>query len=149
LINVEKLFRPDPENPKGGSIHDYSMRFFVGDRYDQDASYKKIILTGRSLNDKPCKFQIALVSGNGTAYGGVITVGLESKAYTLNMNDLAPVKLVTLPRPYPTFLPYYFESGSTERSGKIEALQLSIGPGIGEGEIDQQHGIALESIQIE
>jgi hypothetical protein len=148
-INVEKLFHPDPENPKGGSIHDYSMRFYVGDRFSHNASHKKIVLRARALNDKPCKFQIAFVSGNGSAYGGTVTVGTDMKDYTLNLGDLASVKLVTLPRPYPTFLPYYFESSSTTRSGKIEALQLSIGPGIPEAELDQQHGIAIESIRIE
>lgn len=148
-INVEKLFRQDPENPKGGSIRDYSMRFFVGDRYHQDASYQKIVLKARALNDKPCKFQIALVSSTGSAYGGIVTVGSESKEYVLKMSDLTPVKLVTLPRPYPTFLPYYFENSSTTPSGKIEALQLSIGPGIEGDALEQQHGIAIESIRIE
>jgi len=147
-INVEKLFQPDPKNPKG-RIHDYSMRFFVGDRYDNDGSYEKIILKARSLNGRPCKFQIALVSSTGSAFGGILTVDAENKDYAVNLNEFDPVKLVTLPRPYPTFLPYYFDGKSARVSGDIEVIQLSIGPGIPEAELEQPHGVAIESIRLE
>lgn len=148
LINVEKLFRTDQKDPQGGSVHDYSMRFFVGDRYDPDRLYKKIILKARSLNGKSCKLQVALVSETGSAFGTVITVDVAPKDHAVNLSDLLPVKLVTLPRPYPTFLPYYFDGGAAA-PGRTEALQLSIGPGIPHDELEQQHGIALESIRLE
>ncbi|MEX2234744.1 MAG: membrane or secreted protein [Cyclobacteriaceae bacterium] len=155
LVNVEKLAITDPENPKGPKIHDYSMRFFVGDKLSgqtvsNEAHREKIILHARSLNGKPCKIQIALVSKTGVAFGSTLTVLEEKKDYEINTSDLKEVKLVTLPRPYPTFLPYYFEGSDKEPiAGKFEVIQLSIGPGIPEAETDQQHGIAMESIRME
>jgi hypothetical protein len=150
-INVEKLAIPDPENPNGAKIHDYSMRLFVADKLsgtNLSTGSGKIILRARSLNDKPCKIQIALVSKTGAAFGGTLTVD-DKKDYELNIKDLKAVKLVTLPRPYPTFLPYYFEGGESGRITDVEVLQLSIGPGIPEAELQQQHGIAIESIRLE
>jgi hypothetical protein len=149
-INVEKLAIPDPENPNGPSIHDYSMRLFVADKLStsnvSEAS-QKIVLRARSLNGKPCKIQIALVSKSGAAFGGTLSID-EKKDYELNIKDLKSVKLVTLPRPYPTFLPYYFEGTESENITDVEVLQLSIGPGIAEAELQQQHGIAIESISL-
>jgi hypothetical protein len=152
LVNVEKLFLPDPENPNGGSIHDYSMRFFVGDRLAGQSSasdFEKIIFKGRSLNGKPCKFQIALVSRTGSAFGGILTVETETKEYAMNVRELKKVRLVTLPRPYPTFLPYFFEGDQSVATGEFETLQLSIGPGLLESEFGEPHGIAIESIRME
>jgi hypothetical protein len=59
--------------------------------------------------------------------------------------------MVTLPRPYPTFLPYHFEPASIQplRLEDIESIQVSIGPGILPAAYDQPHGIAIESIWIE
>lgn len=154
-VNVEKLFIADPENPKAGRIYDYSMRYFVGDkiegRREDLTSKKKIVFRGRSLNGKPCKFQVALVMKNGAAFGGIITVEQEKKDYELSLSNLKKVKLVTLPRPYPTFLPYYFDSSQSEAFDikTLETLQLSIGPGIPEDEVQQQHGISIESIRLE
>jgi hypothetical protein len=64
---------------------------------------------------------------------------------------LKPVKVVTLPRPYPTFLPYYFKGkgNDTLDMNKIESLQISIGPGISEAELQNKHGIAIESVRLE
>jgi hypothetical protein len=154
-VNVEKLAIADPGNPKGPKIHDYSMRFFLGGKlsnitFKRGAQSQKIILRGRSLNGKPCKIQIGLVSKTGTALGALVTVLEEKKDYEIDIHDLKEIKLVTLPRPYPTFLPYYFEGESSNSSTeKFEVIQLSIGPGIPEAELEQQHGIAIESIRLE
>jgi hypothetical protein len=88
---------------------------------------------------------------DGSAYGGLITVEPDNKEYNLSLNSLKKVKLVTLPRPYPTFLPYYFEDARDEGLDirQAEALQISIGPGIPEKELSQQHGVAIESIGLE
>lgn len=155
LVNIEKLFVPGPETPGASGLYDYSMRFYVGDRLigrrEALNAKKKIILTGNSLNDKACKFQIALLTRSGSAFGGVITLQPEKKDYELSLSDLKPVSLVTLPRPYPTFLSYFFDHKSTESFDihNVEAIQLSIGPGMTESEAQEQHGVSIERITLE
>lgn len=153
-INVEKLFTADPENVNGEKIYDYSCRYFFGNKITGrigDAVFKqKIVLKGRSLNDKDCLIQVALITPDGSAFGGLISVKPGAGDYELTIRDLKPVKLVTLPRPYPTFLPYYFKgSGEKLDMSKIESLQISIGPGIPEAELQNKHGIAIESVRLE
>jgi hypothetical protein len=155
LINVEKLFTSDPENVNGEKTYDYSARYFfskkISGRREAVPSKTKLIVKARSLNDKPCPLQIALITADGMAYGSIVTLKPEAGEYVLILSDLKSVKLVTLPRPYPTFLPYYFKGGSGKELdlSKIESIQLSIGPGIPGNELQNKHGIAIESIRIE
>lgn len=154
-INVEKLFVADPENVNGEKIHDYSCRYFFGKKISGRKadlnSKQKIVFKGHSLNGKNCVIQIALITSDGLAFGGLLTLKPGTTDYTLALNDLKPVKLVTLPRPYPTFLPYYFTGKMGEKLdlNKLESLQISIGPGIPQTELQDKHGIAVESVRLE
>lgn len=154
-LNVERLFVPDPENRKEEPVYDYSMRFYFGEkvsgRIPNLLTKDRLVFKGRALNNKHCKLQLALVMKDGTAYGGTIDVQPEGGNYGLALQDLQKVKLVTLPRPYPTFLPYYFDPSPGDRLdlSAIETLQISIGPGIPEAEREVSHGVAIESVWLE
>jgi hypothetical protein len=152
-VKPEKLFTVDPENADGDKIYDYSMRFYCGDKVVGRvlSNSSKIVLHGHSLNEKTERIQIALVSKNGVAYGGIVNIAPQSGDYELKVQDLKKVKLVTLPRPYPTFLSYFFEGdpSATWNLADMEALQISIGPGIPETELEEPHGVAIESIRLE
>ncbi|MCB9288433.1 MAG: hypothetical protein H6560_14085 [Lewinellaceae bacterium] len=155
LCNVEKLFSPDPENQNGEKHFDYSFRFFFGEKTrgrKESLSHKKaIVIRGRALNDKPCPLQLAIVLKDGSAFGGMLQIQPQKKDYALSLSDLKRVKLVTLPRPYPTFLPYYFDASPAEDFdiNNAESIQFSIGPGIPENERNDAHGIAIESVRLE
>ena len=154
-VDVEKLSEVDPENPGAKRIYDYSMRFYFGDkiagRRASLADKTKIVVRGRSLTTKTSRVQVAVVMKDGLAFGGVVNLEAVSKDYAIGLSDLNPVKLVTLPRPYPTFLPYFFEGAHTGELniGDVETLQISIGPGIPESELQNRHAIAIESIRLE
>jgi hypothetical protein len=152
-VSVEKLFSVDSENPEGEKVSDYSMRYYFGDKLAgmEITRAKKLIFKGRSLNDKPCKVQLALVTNEGLAYGGVVDLQTKTDDYEISIDNLKEVKLVTLPRPYPTFLPYFFEKNMTKSLdlSKVEALQISIGPGLTLSELEEKHAIAIESIRLE
>jgi hypothetical protein len=155
-INIEKLATTDPEDKKSQPVYDYSMRYNfapnVAGRRGDLASVQKLVLHGRALNDKPCPVQLALITRNGTIYGGTVTIDPKSGAYSLPLNQLKPVKFVSLPRPYPSFLPYFIDTnaatGNLDLSG-IETLQISIGPGIAPAQLNEKHGLAIVSITLE
>lgn len=154
-INIEKLFVPDNENLHAKPIYDYSFKQFLLEKIKgrkADLSTKnQLVFYGNSLNGKPCKLQIAFVLNDGSSFGKVIEIGTELKSYTLSLQDIKPVKTVTLPRPYPTFLPYYLEADftSTFDMQQVESLQFSIGPEIPKNEIKDAHGISIISISLE
>ncbi len=154
-INMEKLFTSDPENVNGEKIYDYTCRYFFGRKIagrSGDVGFKqKIIFKGRSLNEKDCLVQLAVITSDGSAFGGLLTLKPGTTDYALNISELKLVKLVTLPRPYPTFLPYYFKGKGSDKLdlNKIESLQISIGPGITETELQNRHGMAIGSVRLE
>jgi hypothetical protein len=80
-----------------------------------------------------------------------VSVGLREDDYRISLAELKKVKLVTLPRPYPTFLPYFFEDGVSKKMdiAEVESLQISIGPGIPDSELSTSHALALESVRLE
>ncbi|MBL7850798.1 MAG: membrane or secreted protein [Cyclobacteriaceae bacterium] len=154
LIPVKQLFTKDEENPNGPLIADYSMRYYFGrkisGRKEELAGRTRLVLHGRAVG-KPTPIQVALITRQGRAYGATITLEPSRSEYILSLADLKPVKLVTLPRPYPTFLPYYFE-GSTLPSFNLadaETLQLSIGPGLGEAESKNPQTLVIRSVRLE
>jgi hypothetical protein len=154
-INVEKLFTSDPENVNAEKIYDYSCRYYFGKKIAGRAgdvgSKQKIVFKGHSLNNQDCIVQVALIASDGSAFGGLITLKPGTEDYALSIRELKPVRWVTLPRPYPTFLPYYFNGQGSDQldMAKIESLQISIGPGIPEAELQNKHGMAIESIRLE
>ena len=74
----------------------------------------------------------------------------QKGVYELALEDLKLVKTVTLPRPYPTFLPYYLEHNMTVPLDlkRVEFLQLSIGPELSQEELSKPNGIAIIKVQL-
>ncbi|MBL4605706.1 MAG: hypothetical protein JKY02_08635 [Flavobacteriaceae bacterium] len=145
-MNLEKIVYPDNENLNAKPIYDYSFKHFIIDRLKERkediTSKKELVFYGRSLNNKPVKLQIALVLSDGSAFGKTIEIDTELKEYKLSLSDLKPVRTVTLPRPYPSFLPYYLEHNLNAPFDirKVESVQFSIGPGIPKEELESKHG---------
>jgi hypothetical protein len=154
-VKVEKLFEKDVENPEAAPIYDYSFRYNfnrkIAGRKAELKSKDSLVIKARALTESTDKLQIALVMKNGAAFGTTLDIDQETKTYKIDLYTLKPVKTVSLPRPYPSFLPYYFEhsyTGNFELKN-VEALQFSIGPGIEEKELENPHGVGIISVRLE
>ncbi len=154
-IKVDKLYSADPENKNATAVYDYSFRYFFGDkingRRDDLINRKKIVVAAQSSTGKPCSIQVALVMRDGSAYGGMLPLDPSLKNNSLDLAQLQKVKTVILPRPYPSFLPYFFEDCITKPFDirEIESIQFSIGPGLSEVEGQEAQGVAIESVRLE
>lgn len=155
-INIEKLATTDPEDKASQPIYDYSMRYnfapkVAGQRADL-ALYTQLVFHGRALNDKPCAVQMALITRDGSVFGATIMIEPKNGDYTLPINQLKPVQFVSLPRPYPSFLPYFIDTNA--KAGRldlstVETIQLSIGPGITPAQRSEKHGLVITSITLD
>jgi len=136
---------------------EYAMRYnfksnLAGRRSDV-LSKTKFVFHGRALNDKPCAIQLALIGKDGSVYGATLNIKPENNAYTVLLNDLKKVDFISLPRPYPGFLPYSLDT--TPKAGKvdlrnIETLQIAIIP----TQTNDQNqkplaGIAIQNVTLE
>jgi hypothetical protein len=155
VLTIDKLFTEDPEFRTREKIYDCTFRQYTGqkiaERKQTLSSMKELVLAGHAMSEKTCKIQLGLVMKDGSAYGGIISADKDTKEYHLLLADLKPVKYVLMPRPYPTFLPYYFDNTSVSRFdlGEVESLQVSIGPGISTTESDNKQSIAIESVRLQ
>lgn len=154
-IHLDKLFTPDNENLNAKPIYDYSFKHYVLDkikgRKADLINKKELIIKARSLNDKTLPFQVALVLADGNSYGTIVQLTPEMKEHRILISDLKEVKTVTLPRPYPTFLPYFFEhriTGDIDMN-RLEALQFSIGPGMEEADLTSDFHMGIVSVRLE
>ena len=154
-VNVEQLFKSDNENLNGKVIHDYTVKNYLNPKIDhfrtQLSQKKKLVLKARALNDKTTKMQLALVMSDGSSYGVTIELDKEMKEYEIPLTELQLVKTIPMPRPYPTFLPYYFSNNKNTGFDitKIEGVSFSIGPGISKHELEKKHGIGIVSLKLE
>jgi hypothetical protein len=154
-VNVENLFEVDPENTEAEPVYDYSFRYNfnrkVAGREEALEEKKHLIFKGKSLNSKPVKLQVAVVMDKGRSFGKVIELQPEIQEYEIALSELQPVRTVTLPRPYPSFLPHYLEHDIQEEFDieDAESLQFSIGPNLSESEQQEQHGVGIVSVRLE
>ncbi len=154
-VKLEQLFKEDVENLEAEPIYDYSFRYNFNRKTEGrkktflDAD--KLVIKAEALGGKPVKLQVALVTKEGSSFGKIVELQPEVQEYEIPLAELQPVKTVTLPRPYPSFLPYYFEhenkaSFSIENA---EALQFSIGPGLSSEEQKQPQEVGVISVRLE
>jgi hypothetical protein len=152
MVQVPKLFVKDPEFENAPAIYDYSLRYNfqpkIAGRTNGLSDFTKLVFRGRSI-DKSFPIQVAVVDKNGNAFGGLIELSPSTGEYSVRIEDLRQVRLVTLPRPYPTFLPYYFEGREQQvlNLNMIETLQISVGPGL--KDVDSPYAFTIESIRLE
>jgi hypothetical protein len=153
-IELNQLHKVDTENLNASPIYDYTMSYFIDKETVQLNKFlnakNELIIKARSLDKKVLPVQLALVDNLGVAYGAIVELGTELKEYRISLKDLKQVKTVIMPRPYPTFLPYYFEH-TIKNDFKIESIQkvqLSIGPGLTNQELKEGHGIGIVSVKL-
>lgn len=135
--------------------HDHSFRFFfrnkVLGRSSEIAATHQLVLYGRSATDQPCRIQLALVSSDGIAYGGLVTVQPKSGAVAIPLSALQKVRSPNIPHGYPVFIRYWSwtDADIPLDLHRVESVLVSIGPGIAAGDYAQPHGVQIERIWLE
>ncbi|MEZ4884133.1 MAG: membrane or secreted protein [Chitinophagales bacterium] len=155
-IRINELFQKDEENLNATPIYDYSIKYYINRKVNhlrtQLTEKKVLVLKARSLDAEPKPIQISLTTKDGRAYGKVVELGTTLQEYEIPIAALKEVKTITMPRPYPTFLPYYFEADATTQHqlnmADIEGIQISIGPDIEENQRMKAHGVGIVGVML-
>ncbi|MEZ4933176.1 MAG: hypothetical protein R2788_13775 [Saprospiraceae bacterium] len=154
-IHLNSLIRNDEENLNAPIIPDYTLRHYLNEKINHQRGQlkekKKLVLKARSLKGKTSPIQVALVTKDGNAYGKIIELNPVMTEHEILLSDLKKINTVTMPRPYPTFLPYYFSPTKNDgfKVADIEFLQISVGPGLAEEALDQEQKIGIVSLRLE
>jgi hypothetical protein len=156
-LTLNGLRKRDVENPDAAPIADYTIRHFFGDliegRKNDILNVKHLRFNGRIEGNYAFPVQISLVMKDGTAFGGIARPSPVSETgnYSIDIIDLKKVRAVLLPRPYPTFLPYFSVASKAEQLdiSQIESLQISIGPGIDEEDWGKTFQLSISKVWLE
>lgn len=154
-VRLNSLIRKDEENLNAPIIPDYTLRYYLNEKINHQRGQlkekKKLVLKARSLQEKTSPIQVALVTKDGNAYGATIELNPVMTEHEILLSDLKKINTVPMPRPYPTFLPYYFSPTKNNdfKVADIEFLQISIGPGLAEEALDQEQKIGIVSLRLE
>lgn len=139
---------------KKNTESDFSVRAYcepyLQDRIESLGDKTALSLYGHGLNGKACTLQLALLMKNGVGYGARLKIQPEAGTYTLPLSELKRVKSVLLPRAYPSFHSYWFESAESAELdlSQVESLQISIRPDSEDGELDASAGVAIGWIRL-
>lgn len=115
---------------------DLTFKVLVGDVVQREQNnlnkVSSILVTASSGAKKNQKVQVALQLRNGQVFGKIIALNSDNEDIIIPFEELHQVPSVLLPRPYPPFQSYFLKSSEkTSFDAKnIEAIQISIGPGI-------------------
>ncbi|SMO50070.1 membrane or secreted protein [Gracilimonas mengyeensis] len=91
---------------------------------------------------------VVVTDRRGIPYATGIEVTAQTETITLKKEDFEPGKMVLLPRPYPTFLPYWFEpeaDGPLDVS-EAEIVQVFLNPADNEDLIGKAAGFHMDGI---
>jgi hypothetical protein len=73
--------------------------------------------------------------------------------FAIPVSELRPTPLALLPRPFPQFLPYLWESTSTREGpqlAELDGLQFSVGADLFQGdELEGAHGFEIERVVLD
>lgn len=134
---------------------DITFKILVGDKIKSNIELvnntKSLVIVASSGSNVSQKVQIALQLQNGKVFGKTIEIFTNNQEISIPFSELEEVPLVLLPRPYPDFQPYFFQSKSKEpfQSSQIEAIQISIGPTLKTEELKNRQELIINKIQLQ
>ncbi|KPL15036.1 MAG: hypothetical protein AMS23_07200 [Bacteroides sp. SM1_62] len=131
--------------------HDLTFKVFIGDivkeRHSSLRKMDKIVIRAASGEKETQIWQLALLLKNGSAFGKTIETNRDLEDFEIHFDALLKVPHVLLPRPYPEFQYYWFESPDSKFSAEdVDAIQISVGPGIPEKDYSQKQHIIIDKI---
>jgi hypothetical protein len=131
---------------------DYSFRFFfknkIHGRTLQLPNTSELVMYGRSATTQALPVQLALVTSDGLAYGGIVMVKPIDDTYAIPFTSLHQLRSPNIPHGYPVFIPFWSEVGPPVPLdlNKVESVLVSIGPGMATADYPGTHGLNIERI---
>jgi hypothetical protein len=108
-------------------------------------SMKKAVVKARTTNKTPVKLKLSFISNNAQAFAVYIDLNNEMKEIEIPFSQFQKDSFLLLPRPYPGFLPLWFQPGSTAPFDikDMEKMEISF---LQEPGLQDSAGIEIESV---
>ncbi|SFG04977.1 cellulase family glycosylhydrolase [Pontibacter chinhatensis] len=134
------------EKPQEGVM---GFQVYVGDklagRQTELPTFDKLVIRARAA--APVQAKLSLITAAGSAFAASINLDSEFREIEVPLSSLTPSAFILLPRPYPGFHPFRFQSGAAASFNlrQVEKLELTIG----EGAAPQTYSFEIEGVWLE
>jgi hypothetical protein len=126
------------------------FQFWFGDRVagrsSELAGFHTVVIRARCVGEQPVKAKLAIITKDAVSFAGMVTLSSDFRDIEIPVNSLQKDSLLLLPRPYPDFLPLWFNPSGQQAFSLdgAERLQVTIDPGaMGPG---AAYGMEVESV---
>ena len=111
-------------------------------------AFQKLVIQARTANATPVQIRVALINTLGVAWVSTVAVNNSWQPIELPLSSLQPGAALLLPRPYPGFLPLWFQ---VDQAGKfdlstIEKVEISIGADYPASAFNQPYSLEIGSL---
>jgi Cellulase (glycosyl hydrolase family 5) len=131
--------------------HIMGFQHFFGDkligRMPEAGSFDKLVIRART-GDQPTTARVTLINADAAAFSTFISLTNDFRDIEIPLNDLKPDSALLMPRPYPGFLPLWFQAGGPTPGFTIQGLEkmeITIGPGIPSSELNKPYSLEIAS----
>jgi hypothetical protein len=120
-------------------------------RSDELSSFTKIVIRARTTNTQPLQLKVNLISADAQAYATYVQVNKDFADISIPFDRLKPDSFILLPRPYPGFQPFKFETANKSpfRLEAIEKLEITLGENLPPAEYAKPYSLEVESVWLE
>jgi hypothetical protein len=106
-------------------------QIYVSDKIKgrQTEVFEKLVVFARSGSSEPDELKITLILQDASAYSTTVKIEREYENIEVPLSSFQQDSVLLLPRPYPGFLPLWFQPGvySVFNANKLEKIQISFG----------------------
>ena len=130
------------------------IQSYFGDLMDPNApgidALKTIVIRAKTGNKKSIKIKLGLITENADFYSAEAVVSNEFSDIEIPLRSLKKDAQLLLPRPYPGFLPLYYQSVTSAVFHLQDArkLEVTFGYGMNNRTTDQPNTLEIESIYL-
>lgn len=128
------------------------LQYFCGQktagRPAELTDFHKLVLHARTDQAAPVRVRVALITTTGAAWVATVDVKSSWQPVEIPLSSLQPSAALLLPRPYPGFLPLWFQvaqPGSFELR-QVEKIEISLGADYPPAALSQAYSLEIKSL---
>ncbi len=111
-------------------------------------TFSSMIVSADSYTKEEQDLTIVLIDKFGLPYSQEIRITKGKKAYELSLSDFKADRMVLLPRPYPVFLPFWFENETDLKLdvNSVQEIQFLLLPNDDQNIIGEANGFSVSKV---
>ena len=95
-------------------------------RSSQRNNFSKVVIRARVVGKEAAMARIALVSADAVSFVAQAKLATSFNDIELPLDSFKPAPALLLPRPYPGFMPYWFQAANAQAGGFVQQLNLQL-----------------------